>query len=117
MPSSSQSFRTELVACLQHLAAAPEVQVEYLIRIGVYPSADELALELHELAMTLRGRVTAGELSFAEKTAVERLDREIESFSGHENASLWTVDALASADQWKRIRAMASECLGVLGDT
>lgn len=117
MPIVRRVFREELVDCLRRLAAAPEAQVEYLRKLGVYPSADELGLELHELALLLREKVRANEISFTEKAAVENLDRELGRLSGDENSSLWTVDALASADKWRNVRAMASECLRVLGDT
>lgn len=117
MPIAPQPFRMELMTCLRRLAAASEIQTEYLRQLGVYPCADELGLELHELALLAREKVRAGELSIAERAAVERLDRELASLSGHGNESLWTVEALASADEWKNVRAMASECLTVLGET
>jgi hypothetical protein len=115
MPIGPRPFRVELVACIRRLAAASDAQVEYLHNLGVYPCADELALELHELALLSREKVRSGEISFAEKAAVEQLDRELRTLSGPENASLWTADALESAVQWRKVRMMASDCLTVLG--
>ena len=117
MACTRGSFRSEFFDCLRRLAAPADVQTQYLRDLGVYPSADELALELHELVLLLRGKVMAGELSITEKAAVERLGRQFESFSGRRKGSLWTVDALASAGEWKEVRARASECLSVLNET
>ena len=116
MSNSPRLYRTELISCLRRLAADSSIQAEYLRSIGAYPSADELALELRELALLSREKVRVGEMSFEEKAIVEQLDRELGRLSGPGNASLWTVEALASADQWKKVRIMASECLKVLGD-
>ena len=116
MSNSPRLYRTELISCLRRLAADSSIQAEYLRSIGAYPSADELALELRELALLSREKVRVGEMSLEEKAIVEQLDRELGRLSGPSNASLWTVEALASADQWKKVRIMASECLKVLGD-
>ena len=115
--SSRESFRSDLVECLRRLAAPAGLQTQYLRTLGVYPSADELALELHELALVSPSKAAAGELTIAEQAAVARLDRQIESFSGSQNQSLWVAAALATADEWKQVRTMASECLGVFGAT
>ena len=112
-----KSFRSDLVASLRRLAAPANVQVLYLKDLGVYPSADELALEFHELALTSRRQIVAGEISIVEGAAVERLDRQLGNFSGRDYAFLWTADALGSADEWRKVRASASECLTILGET
>lgn len=113
----ARSFRSDLVTSLRRLAAPADVQVRYLMDLGVYPSVDELALELHELALISRQQVVVGEISMAEYAAVDKLDRQLGSFSGTKNASVWAADALASADQWRRVRDAASECLKTLGET
>lgn len=110
-------FRADLVASLRRLAAPAHVQVHYLKDLGVYPSADELALEFHELALTSRRHVVAGDISMTEAAAVERLDRQLGSLGGEEHASLWTADALRSRDEWREVRASASECLTILGES
>lgn len=82
--------------------------------LAFYPSADELALELHEFALLLQAKTTEGEVTISEKEAIERLDLYLGSLSWRQHEFLWAAEALTSAGEWKTVRTMASECLHAL---
>jgi len=54
-------------------------------------------------------------LSPQQVDAIKSLDEQLEAMGGPENARLWTVEALASAPEWARIRDLATAVLQKMG--
>jgi hypothetical protein len=104
-----------LQEALKWLAEPCAQQVDHLKALGVWPSADELALELDNVAPLMPEAVRKGELSRELELAVERVTEKLDEMSGQQNAHLWTPDALANSDQWETVRLLASEALRRLG--
>jgi hypothetical protein len=109
-----KQYRDELRDCLSRLAAPADQQTKYLQEIGVYPSADELALELHELVLLADSKLQEGEIAKSERDEIAGLDSKLAAISGPENASLWTAEALSSVPEWKEVRNLAKECLRLI---
>ena len=96
---------------LQLLAQPYGQQIDHLKEMGVWPSADELALELDDVAPLLPEAVRKGEISSEVELAVRRVSDKLGEMSGKRNAHLWTPDALANSSQWENVRLLASEAL------
>ena len=96
---------------LQWLAQPYGQQIDHLKKMGVWPSADELALELDDVAPLLPEAVIRGEISSEIALAVRRVSDELSEMSGQQDAHLWTPDALANSYQWETVRLLASEAL------
>jgi predicted Mrr-cat superfamily restriction endonuclease len=98
-----------LVSALRNLAASAEKQAAYLDELGVAPSCDELALDLEDaLGKGLPPEVEA---------AVNQVNAQLDEMSGEENAALWHVDALKSAEEWEIVRRLAAEALDACAQT
>lgn len=54
-------------------------------------------------------------LSPQQTEAIESLDEQLEAMGGPENARLWTVEALATAPEWARVRELATAVLREMG--
>jgi hypothetical protein len=113
-PLKINKYREELLLALARLAHPPDQQINYLRELGVYPSADELGLEFHELALLAPNQLQAGELSAKQRDAILALDSTLQTMSGPANAKLWTVDALTSSPEWDEVRRLAKESLNTL---
>ena len=99
----------QLEVAVERLNAPAEEQVAYLRALGVLPSADELALEFGDVAPA--AVIPGSGLTTAQRAAVEELDEVLDTLSGPEYASLWTVDGLRSDPRWARIRSTAATAL------
>jgi hypothetical protein len=94
---------------LEHLAASAEAQESYLRELGTWPSLDELALELDDVAQASEASATP-EL----RQTVQRLDQKLNEMSGERNAPLWEPQAL-DGSEWAEVRQLAAEALAALG--
>jgi hypothetical protein len=94
---------------LERLAADAETQAAYLRELGAWPSLDELALELDDVA-------EASE-SWASPTLRDRvrlLSRKLDEMSGEANARHWQPEALHEPE-WAEVRGLAAEALAAFG--
>src|SRR6266545_1864459 len=98
-------------AALVQLAARSEEQIVYLQDLGVGNSADELALELREGVLMLDQLQKESLVREEQIEAIVALDRKLGQMSGPGRAHLWTWNALERSDEWKEVRALASEAL------
>jgi hypothetical protein len=105
----------KLRAAVWRLAAPATDQIEYLRDIKTYPSADELALEFHDLAISLSGLRAQGAISNEGLSLVAALDEKLNSFSGESYAEDWTASGLEKSQNWAEVRSMAKELLDALG--
>jgi hypothetical protein len=107
-------YLRQLTAAVARLAAPAAVQSEYLLGSGTYPSADELALEFHDLAMAegqLR-EATCGDPQALQ--LIRSLDKKLEDFSGADHVDDWDVAALATSPNWAEVRQIAQRLLATL---
>jgi hypothetical protein len=96
------------------LAASASEQRDYLASIGINDLADELALELDDLRGLLgpvAGESTSGRVAIE---LVNKLDAKLDSMSGHDQAPLWTIEALSTSSDWDQVRSLAASALKAL---
>ena len=103
-------WMNELCVTLGRLAATADKQMDYLIRLGTYPLADELALEFHEGALMAPQLVKAGLLTEYQAGLVRDIDQMLDDISGAGNAPLWQADSLRDP-VWEEIRNAAREAV------
>ena len=103
----------KLREALARVAGQPEEQVEYLRRLGSPESADELALELDDIAEAALSR--EGPLTPEQRSRIRELDQKLDGMSGVEKADLWTETALRSTKEWEEVRQCAKVALDELG--
>jgi hypothetical protein len=96
---------------LERLAAEPETQVRYLQRLGSWPSLDELALELDDVAAASESWASP-----ALRDHVRLLSMKLDEMSGEANARLWQSEAIRTG-QWGDVRDLASEALEIMNKT
>jgi hypothetical protein len=96
---------------LERLAADPEAQARYLRQLGSWPSLDELALELDDVAVA-----SGSWASPALRGLVRLLSTKLDEMSGEANARLWQSEALHT-EEWAGVRALAAKALGVMNMT
>jgi hypothetical protein len=105
----SDPLEARLREALERLAADAESQESYLRGIGTWPSLDELALDLDDVA-----EAAVASLSLALRERVESLSRRLSEMSGSEYVRLWQSDAL-DGPEWAEVRSRASDALSALG--
>ena len=99
---SPEALRT----AVKRLADPARIGLAYLRELGCYPSLDELALSLDDEL----GRVRSG---LPLDHPLLRLDKQLSSMSGRENAALWDAEAL-DTEPWLAVRRIAIEALAEL---
>jgi hypothetical protein len=106
--------RQELLGQLREsvaLLAAPASEQERWLAEHRVP-VDELALQLDDEVPGWFSPLTeAGLLSPATQTALRALNDFFLSFSGPQNAALWTEEALYEAQEWQHARELAQQAL------
>lgn len=108
------SFRERLREELARLSSPAEVQESFLKDMGVWPSADELALELDDTISILPEALRRGDISAEEASAAAEVGELLKAMSGPEKAALWDVGHLKIADEWERVRQKAAWALSKL---
>lgn len=109
-------LRTKLREALLRLAEPPEIQVTYLQKINVWPSADELALELDDLIRLVPEAMKRGEISGEEEIAIRRVDTFLAAMSTPDNESLWDASQLEIAKEWEQVRHLAASAFKTLSE-
>jgi hypothetical protein len=121
VPTRYQQLRRSVAS----LAAPPEEQVRYLDEsfaslTGGGSAAgygnDELALELNDIFVAANDMIDQGELTQAEKEAIQPIDLLLSQWSGEENADFWRRQALFHDPRWAEVRACAARILATLPD-
>ena len=121
MPTRYQQLRQAVA----NLASPAEAQVRYLDRIfssitagksAVGYGNDELALELADIFLAAGDMIGHGELTEAEKEAVQPLDALLATWSGPEKGDFWRREALFDDARWTEVRACAARALAHLPD-
>ena len=102
-----RSDPASLRASVELLASEASVQEQYLRRLGTWPSADELALELDDV---LPAALASG-LPASVAESASALDAYLVELCGPARAELWTQEALRTAPEWERARELARAVL------
>jgi hypothetical protein len=107
-------LRYRVVEVLVELAAAPEQQIAYFDRTD--NNVDELVEHFswtQEFTPNVRA---AGLLPESTVEPLDAIDRLLAEMSARKDASLWSNNALATLEEWHRIRAFARTALQQLSD-
>ena len=101
----SHPLEPRLREALVHLAEDAHAQEVYLRRIKTWPSLDELALDLDDVA-------EASEVWMPPELAerIRALSRLLDAMSGQPNKELWEPAALGGRE-WTRVRVLAASAL------
>lgn len=91
---------------LRRLASSAEEQEQYLSELRTAPSADELALEFSDAFLVVQDELDAN----ARRAGLD-LDAYLETMSGTDNSTKWTVLALRRAPEWRIVRDLANRAL------
>lgn len=109
--SESDSARRFMWA-VQALALDASAQGQLFPEFAEPP--DELELDQQETQAAFL-RDWGADIAPPQKEAIERLDAQLESMGGSQNAHIWTVEALGSAPEWARVRELAATVLQSMG--
>ncbi len=93
---------SEFRRVLSLLAADADAQEDYLHRLQIATSLDELALEWDDVFTVVRPM-----LPEQAKASSDELDAALNAMS-HGDRSLWSVSALRSRLEWRQVRELAS---------
>lgn len=110
-----EALRSQLQEALTRLAAPAEEQIAHLRRMEVWPSVDELALELDDLMKLLPEALNRGEVSHEEEALIRQVGEVLGTMSGEEKAALWDANQLAVAEEWEQVRRLANQAREGLG--
>lgn len=104
---TQQSLLEQLIVSVSRLARPAESQIAYLEALGMGTTADELALELDDVAEA----ALAVPRLLSQRTLVRALDDQLREMSGPESAELWSQQALRTSPVWSKIRTQARVAL------
>ncbi|MBI3298836.1 MAG: hypothetical protein HYZ75_11770 [Elusimicrobia bacterium] len=113
MADTDEALR-ELEASLGRLAAPAEEQLAYLNSLGTGELADELALELHDDLLAVKGCAEPDLRDSAAMRAVVEVDDALQRMSGAANERLWRPEGLRAAEEWAALRLLAAAALARL---
>lgn len=105
MTLSSNERTRRLVQILQLIATTQHVPTT------TFPWADEVALILGEYWQLYQSVPADEGIGSDAEMAVEELDAILVLMSGEERANLWTVEAVATAPEWRAVRRLAAIAL------
>lgn len=106
---TQQRLLEQLIVAISRLARPAESQIAYLEALGLGTTADELALELDDVAEA--ALAAPGLLSQRQRSLVSSLDAQLREMSGPEHTELWSRQALRSSPAWSEIRTQARVAL------
>lgn len=112
MSNDKVIFLKMLVESLQLLAAPAEQQIAAFPPFVHIP--DEIALTFHDAFLLTDNLVDAGLITPLQRAEVERLDRIFDQMT--DDKSLWTIEMVGSAPQWKQVRTMAKDILFIFNE-
>lgn len=104
-----------LVAVLKTLAETKDNQVSYLIRLGTFPSTDELALEFSDTYQPVKPKLKENTSHFKKKVIenLEKIDLLFDEMSNIQNNVFWNADSLDGIE-WNKVRELSKEILSIL---
>ena len=111
----STTLLDQLRSAVSLLSLPATDQIEHLRKINTYPSADELALEFHDLALSRSSLQTQYAISGETLSLIAALDEKLSSFSGQSYADEWDASALENSQHWAEVRSIAKQLLDALG--
>ncbi len=106
--------RLVLMDAVRLLASDAATQIAHLEQLGDGVEADELVLELDDIASACDDMLANMELSAGERPAVQRLSACASEMTATAEMSVWRRAALAEHEQWRKLRRQAAECYAVL---
>lgn len=113
MTSNLEAQLGRLQKVTEILSLPPQAQVDYLKGLGVYPLADELALQFSD-SFAVVPLLRAHQMINADtETALQHIDELLDS-AGESDPDFWSSAALTSSGQWQEIRASATRALALL---
>jgi hypothetical protein len=85
------------------------------IQLGLYPDfvwvPDELAMEFDEWYKKLCASAVVGDWPEAKLILVHAINQQLVSMNTASDPNLWTDEALAENEEWKKTRDLALRCL------
>jgi hypothetical protein len=102
----------QLLEVVERLGKPAEEPIDYLRQLGSAGSADELALELDDIAPAAVAR--PGLVTAEQEAGIQALRSQLERMGGQDNAELWTDFALRTAEEWVEVRRLATAALAEL---
>jgi len=109
---TQQDLLEQLIVAISRLARPAESQIAYLEALGPGTMADELALELDDVAEAVVA--APGLLSQQQQILVRSLDEQLREMSGAERAELWSQQAVRMSPAWSEVRTQARVALAGL---
>lgn len=109
---TKQELLEQLIVAISRLARPAEGQIAYLEALGPGTMADELALELDDVAEA--AVAVPGLLSQRQEALVRALDVRLREMSGPDRNELWSQQALRASPAWSQVRADARAALAEL---
>jgi len=106
---TQQDVLEQLVVAVSRLARPAESQIAYLEALGPGASADELALELDDVADA--ALAVPGLVSERQQSLVRALDDRLREMSGRGQGELWSLHALRTSPSWSEVRTLARAAL------
>jgi hypothetical protein len=100
-----------LIKAVARLSLPAEAQLAYLRDLGVLPSIDELALELHDYSVLLPQFIEYGWITSDEGVAIQALADELAHLGDAAGTAVWTEESLATSPAWEEIRARSRSAL------
>ncbi len=106
---TQQDLLEQLIVAISRLARPAESQISYLEALGPGTTADELALELDDVAEAVLA--VPGLLSQQQQSLVRSLDDSLQEMSGPGRTELWSQQALRTSPAWSEVRTQARVAL------
>lgn len=110
--ATQQELLEQLIVAISRLARPAEGQIAYLETLGPGTTADELALELDDVAEA--ALAVPGLLSQCQEDLVRALDERLQEMSGPARDACWSQLALRTSPAWSKVRADARAALADL---
>lgn len=104
----------QLLKILAILASTKDKQIDYIVKLGTFPSTDEFALEFDDAYKVFLGIIDEKENDksinpiFINK--LSEIDFIFETMSSEGNDDFWNISSL-SLSEWNKIRELAKEAL------
>lgn len=112
--SDSDEFLTHgfenLRLAVLRLSEPASNQLEYLSKLSVHDSAEELALEFSDFYVPIRWRIVERDSHHSWLERMDVLDALLDKMSGI-GGDLWTSQALENSPYWNQVRELAKKAL------
>lgn len=109
----------KIINALKILAATKDVQKEYLLKIGTFPSTDELALQFSDAYSVYKVKLKEQNDDLSAKGNLLKKFNEIDllfdEMSSVSNYHLWNVSSL-DKKEWNEVRSLANNILKLISN-